>query len=238
MRGSLRTSYDAAVPGERRGGAPAGGKRPLRADATRNRAAVLSAAREVFAEEGLDAPLEEIAHRAGVGIATLYRRFPARKQLVAAALACEISKYAEAAERALAEPDPWTGFAGFVQQICLMQASHPGLADLLLITLTPGEEIEAIRARANRTAIKLIDRAKAAGAVRDDLTGEDLLVMLIANGAVAAAARCDARRALPRFIALMLDSCRPHPETALPPPPAPAQMRRVMRRLAREHGCD
>ncbi len=226
------------MTGERQTGSPAGRRtRPLRADATRNRAAVLSAAREVFAEEGLDAPLEEIAQRAGVGIATLYRRFPARRQLVAAALADNISEYAGAAERALAEPDPWTGFAGFVKQICLMQASHPGLADLLLITLAPGEEIEAIRARANRAAIKLIDRAKADGKVRDDLTGEDLLVMLIANSAVAAATRRDARCALPRFILLMLDAFRPHAETALPPPPTTAQMRRVMRRLAREHGC-
>src|SRR5262249_18760694 len=74
----------------------------LRVDAERNRAALLAAAREVFAEQGLEAPLEEVALRAGVGIATLYRRFPNRRQLVAAALVDTFAQYAEAAERALA----------------------------------------------------------------------------------------------------------------------------------------
>src|SRR5947208_4499273 len=80
---------------------PCGVHRRLRVDAERNRVALLDAAREVFAEQGLEAPLEEIALRAGVGIATLYRRFPNRGQLVAAALVGNFAQYAEAAERAL-----------------------------------------------------------------------------------------------------------------------------------------
>jgi len=211
--------------------------RRLRADAARNRQAVLTAAREVFAEQGLGAPLEEIARRAGVGIGTLYRRFPTRDQLVSAALIGKISQYAVAAEQALAEPDPWAGFTGFVRQICAMQAGDRGLADLLLITLAPGEELEAIRDRANRALIRLIDRAKGAGQLRTDMVGEDLLLMLIGNSAIAAAASRDAPRALPRFVALMLDAFRPRPGADLPRPPSTAQMQRVMRRLATEHGC-
>src|SRR5208282_6580177 len=91
--------------------------RRLRADAARNRAAIVAVAREVFAEQGLAAPLEAIAARAGVGIATLYRRFPTREKLVAAALTEKVAEYAEAAEQALAAADPWVGFAGFVQRI-------------------------------------------------------------------------------------------------------------------------
>src|SRR5437879_13627884 len=91
--------------------AACGAPRRLRVDAERNRAALLDAARELFAEQGLDAPLEEIALRAGVGIATLYRRFPTRAQLVAAALVDKVTQYAEAAQQALAVPDPWAGFA-------------------------------------------------------------------------------------------------------------------------------
>ncbi len=211
--------------------------RRLRADAARNREAVLSAARDVFAEAGLDAPLEEIARRAGVGIGTLYRRFPTREQLVSAALLDKITDYAAAAEQALAEPDPWAGFAGFVRQICGMQAGDRGLADLLLITLAPSEELEVIRARANRAMIRLIDRAKDAGRLRTDMAGEDLLLMLIGNSAIAAVAGRDAPRALPRFVALMLDAFQPRPGASLPPPPSTAQMRRVMSRLAAEHGC-
>src|ERR1700677_3349125 len=92
--------------------------RPLRVDAARNRAAIIAVARDVFAEQGLEAPLEAIAARAGVGIATLYRRFPTREKLVAAALIGKVAEYAEVAEQALAVADPWDGFAGFVLRIC------------------------------------------------------------------------------------------------------------------------
>src|SRR6266404_3633713 len=85
--------------------------RRLRADAARNRAAIVAVARDVFAEQGLEAPLETIAARAGVGIATLYRRFPSREKLVAAALTEKVAAYAEVAEQALTVADPWVGFA-------------------------------------------------------------------------------------------------------------------------------
>ena len=82
-------------------------ERRLRADAARNRDAIVAVARDVFAEHGLEAPLEAIAARAGVGIATLYRRFPTREKLVAAALVEKVAEYTEAARQALAAPDPW-----------------------------------------------------------------------------------------------------------------------------------
>ena len=110
--------------------------RRLRADAARNRDAIVAVARDVFAEQGLAAPLETIAARAGVGIATLYRRFPTREKLVAAALTEKVAEYAEAAEQALAVADPWVGFAGFVQRICELQAGDRGLSDLLSMTLS------------------------------------------------------------------------------------------------------
>jgi AcrR family transcriptional regulator len=209
----------------------------LRADAARNREAVLCAAREVFAEGGLDSPLEEIARRASVGIGTLYRRFPSREHLIAAALIGKITEYADAAERALAETDPWAGFASFVKSMCALQAGDRGLADLLLITMPPAGEIEAIRERANRAAVQLIDRAKAAGKLRADMTGEDLLLLLIANSAVATVAGKDAPRAQPRFVALMLEAFQPRQDSALPQPPSSAQMRHVMARMAAEYGC-
>src|ERR1700678_112797 len=92
----------------------AAGPRRLRAEAERSRAAIVAVARDVFAEQGLEAPLEAIAARAGVGIATLYRRFPTREKLVAAALIGKVAEYAEAAEQALTVAEPWDGFAGFV----------------------------------------------------------------------------------------------------------------------------
>src|SRR3954470_6789998 len=88
-----------------------------RADAERNRERILAAAREVFAERGLDAPFDVIAHRAGVGQATLYRRFPRREDLIVACFAPKLAEYAAAVEEALAAPDAWTGLCAYVEHI-------------------------------------------------------------------------------------------------------------------------
>ena len=215
----------------------------LRADAARNRAAIVAVARDVFAEQGLEAPLETIAARAGVGIATLYRRFPTREKLVAAALTEQVAAYAEAAEQALADADPWAGFAGFVLRICELQAADRGLSDLLSMTLSADEQVEQLRRRANERVVTLIDRAKAGGSLRQDFAGEDLVLLLIATAAVMHVTRADAPGAWRRFVALALDAFRrrdaPDPPDAadLPEPPSTAQMTRAMLRLAAERGC-
>ena len=103
--GLARAASDRAEPGD-----CGGEERRLRADAARNREAIVAVARDVFAEHGLEAPLEAIAARAGVGIATLYRRFPTREKLVAAALVEKVADYAEAARLALATPGPMGRF--------------------------------------------------------------------------------------------------------------------------------
>jgi len=214
-----------------------GARRRLRVDAERNRAALLNAAQKVFAEQGLEAPLEEIALRAGVGIATLYRRFPTRGQLVAAALVDKITQYAGLAEQALAAPDPWAGFTGFVERICELQAGDRGLSDLLSMALPADEHIEQLRRLANDRVVELVERTKAAGRLREDFTGEDLLLLLIAHAAVAHVTRRDAPDAGPRFVALMLDAFQRQGGPSLPAPPTSAQMMRAMLRLAGERGC-
>jgi AcrR family transcriptional regulator len=209
----------------------------LRADAARNRAAILAVAREVFAEQGLAAPLETIAARAGVGIATLYRRFPTREKLVAAALTEKVAEYADAAEQALAVADPWEGFAGFVRQICELQAGDRGLSDLLAMTLAADEQVEQLRRTANDRVITLIERAKANGALRPDFAGEDLVLLLIAAAAVMHVTRADAPGAWRRFVAVSLDGFRCQDAPSLPEPPTTAQMTQAMLRLAAERGC-
>jgi AcrR family transcriptional regulator len=154
----------------------------------------------------MSGPRRLLAARAGIGIATLYRRFPARQQLVAAALIEKISQYAEAAEQALAVPDPWAGFSGFVERICELQAGDRGLADLLSMTLPAGEHVERVRRLANDRVVELVERAKAAGQLREDFTGEDLLLLLIAHAAVVNVTRTDAPHAWRPFIALALDA--------------------------------
>ncbi len=209
----------------------------LRADAARNRAAIVAVAREVFAEQGLAAPLEAIAARAGVGIATLYRRFPTREKLVAAALTEKVAEYAEAAEQALAVGDSWDGFAWFVRRICELQAGDRGLSDLLSMTLSADEQVEQLRRTANDRVITVIERAKADGALRSDFVGEDLVLLLIAAAAVMHVTRADAPGAWRRFVALALDGFRRQDAPGLPDPPTTAQMTRAMLRLAAERGC-
>jgi AcrR family transcriptional regulator len=225
------TSPDAAV-------GAGGGPRRLRVDAERNRVALLDAAREVFAEQGLEAPLEEIALRAGVGIATLYRRFPTRGQLVAAALVDKVAQYAEAAEQALAIGDPWAGFASFVERICELQADDRGLSDLLSMTLPTDDRIEQLRKVANQRVARLVVRAKATGQLRQEFVVEDLLVLLIANASVVHVTGQDAPDAWRRFVGLMLDAFGQAGEpSSLPAPPTRAQMTGAMLRLAAERGC-
>jgi AcrR family transcriptional regulator len=211
--------------------------RRLRADAARNRAAIVAAARVVFADQGLQAPLEEIALRAGVGIATLYRRFPAREQLVAAALIDKVIQYADAASAALAADDPWAGFVGYVHRVCELQAGDRGLSDLLSMALAADQHIEQLRAAANAQVVELIDRAKAAGKLREDFVGEDLLLLLIASAAVGQVMRAECPDAWRRFVALALDAFGRQDAPGLPPPPSTAQMNEAMRRLAGERGC-
>jgi AcrR family transcriptional regulator len=212
-------------------------RRRLRADAARNRDAIVAVARDVFAEQGLEAPLEAIAARAGVGIATLYRRFPTREKLVAAALTDKVAQYAEAAEQALAVADPWSGFAGFVQRICELQAGDRGLSDLLSMTLSADGQIEQLRRMADDRVITLIERAKAGGTLREDFAGEDLVLLLIATAAVMHVTRSDAPGAWRRFVALALDAFRCHDSPGLPDPPTTAQMTSAMLGLAAERGC-
>ena len=211
--------------------------RRLRADAARNRAAIVAVARDVFAEQGLEAPLEAIAARAGVGIATLYRRFPTREKLVAAALTEKVAEYAEAAEQALAATDPWDGFAGFVHRICELQAGDRGLSDLLSMTLSADEQVEQLRRTANDRVVALIERAKAGGALREDFAGEDLALLMIGTAAVMHVTRTDAPGAWRRFVALALDAFRCQDSPSLPDPPTTAQMTRAMLRLAAQRGC-
>jgi AcrR family transcriptional regulator len=191
----------------------------------------------MFAEHGLKAPLEAIAARAGVGIATLYRRFPTREKLVAAALVEKVAQYAEAAEQALTVADPWAGFAWFVQRICELQAGDRGLSDLLSMTLSADEQVEHLRRTANDQVITLIDRAKAEGKLRKDFVREDLVLLLIATAAVMHVTHADAPDAWRRFVALALEAFRCQGSSPLPGPPSTAQITRAMLRLTAERGC-
>jgi AcrR family transcriptional regulator len=205
--------------------------RALRADAVRNRGRIVKAAQKAFAERGLDVPLEAVADQAGVGIATVYRRFPSREDLIAACFEHRLEEYARAAEEALEAPDGWSGFCAYVERICAMQAADRGLKDVLTRTFPDARALEAHRARGYESAIRLIERAQAEGTLRSDLVPEDLVLLLMANAGVVQATGTAAPEAPRRFVALLLDGLRSEGATELPPPPSPGQVMRAMRGL-------
>ena len=174
-------------------------QRPLRADARRNREALVAAAREVFGAKGVDAPLDEIARRAEVAIGTLYNRFPTRADLVEAAFLPTLEEAQAVLEEALACEDPWAGFVLFVERSVLMQVSDRGFTEVCLRTFDPGSALEKAKQANGSRMDRVIERARDAGCLRPDFRGEDLAVVF-----AGASAAQDWRRGL----ALVLDGIR------------------------------
>ncbi len=206
-------------------------RRSLRRDAARNRERIIEAARIVFRERGLNSPIEDVAARAGVGIATLYRRFPSRADLIAATFEAKMEAYADAVTEALGDPDPWSGFTGYVERICAMQAEDHGFTDVLTMTFPNAPQFEAARNRSYDGVVQLINSAKAQGRLRPDFTPEDIVMFLMANAGVITATRDAAPQTWRRLVAMLIQACAA--ETAQPLPPAPngAQMYRALQRL-------
>jgi len=209
--------------------------RPLRRDAQRNRDAIVAAARQLFCDQGLEAPLDEIARRAGVGIATLYRRFPSRVELLDAVLADTLQAHIEAAEQALAMDDPWEGFAHYLEQTCRLQATDRGLNDAMGMRFPRTPALETARRRLFDLGNQLIDRAQETGQLRGDLTYEDLALVTWANSRVLQAVRAaGAPNAWRRHLGFLLDGFRADRAHPLPEPPlSPRQVYRAMLVLGR-----
>lgn len=208
----------------------------LRADAARNRAALVAAAREVMAERGLEAPLDDIAQRAGIGNATLYRRFPRRIDLIAAVFADRMAEHARAVQAALEADDPWDGFRGYVEAAAAFQVHDRGIADLITMDVSMAPEIEGLREQAFDGLVEVIERAKAAGALRTDTTPEDLVVILQANAGLVARAHAAGGQASRRLIHVLLDGLRAEAATPGPTAPSPRHMRAAMREHSRRAG--
>jgi len=200
--------------------------RPLRADAKLNRDRILAAAAELFADRGLSVPLEEIASRAGVGVATLYRRFPTRADLAAAAFERNMSRYTQAVDRALANPSAWDGFRALIFEVGELQAGDAGLRDLLTTAFPASSAVEQRTGETVEKLRELIRRAQAEGTLRPDAVAGDIVVMLMANAGVLKATGTAAPDAWRRFAALMVHAFGAPPDTPLPPALPEQQLRR------------
>ncbi|WP_220502526.1 TetR/AcrR family transcriptional regulator [Microbispora sp. H10885] len=191
----------------------------LRADARHNRVRILDAARETFAARGLDAPMAAIARRAGVGVATLYRRFPSRESLITEVFRDELAACASVVDDALADPDPWRGFCGAIEKVCAMQVADRGFTDAFLTAFPDAIDYERTRLRAERGFAEMVRRAKATGRLRADFDVADLVLLLRANCGLIAGAGEGVEAASRRLVAYLLQSFGAGNAEPLPPPP-------------------
>jgi AcrR family transcriptional regulator len=206
--------------------------RPLRKDAERNRQRILEAARELFAEEGLGVTLNDIAHFAGCGVGTVYRRFPDKEQLIDALFEERVGELVARAEAALSNPDPWEGFVGFLEYGLQLQAQDRGLKEVLLSTDEGRARVARVRERLVPLAGRLVERAHAAGALRPDFSHQDMPVIQLMIGAVIDGARDIEPDLWRRYLAIVLRGLRADPTPPEPlsvGPLAEQQLDEVMR---------
>lgn len=198
-----------------------GVSRILRADARENRDRILDVARTLFADRGLDVPMTAVARQAGVGAATLYRRFPTKEALVTEVFADQFTQCAAAVDDALADPDPWRGFRTVVETLCAMQALDRGFCSAFVTAFPHAIDIGSERDRALAGLAELVRRARASGDLRADVTVDDLVLLLMANRGLVADTADTARAASRRLVGLVLDAmraARTGPADPLPPP--------------------
>jgi AcrR family transcriptional regulator len=183
--------------------------RKVRADAADNHEHIIATAREAFAAEGVDLPMREIARRAGLGIATLYRHFPTRTDLIGAALAGHVAACRADMRAALAEPDAWTALSGAIRQFAEHQIRAPGLNEALLGSHVASDAFRDDR-RAHAAALEvLVARAHQQRVLRRGVSVTDVRVGLMALSSLRPA-RADRRPdAIRTLLGLLLAGLRP-----------------------------
>jgi AcrR family transcriptional regulator len=193
--------------------------RPLRADAERNRLRVLAAAREAFATDGLGVSLDEVAERAGLGVATVYRRFPNREALIEALFAEELDDLCRIAHDALADPDPWGGFVLLLERSCERLVADRALRHLFFGS-TQGRDM-VVRARRALTPLTagVVDRAQQAGQLRGDVCSDDVPALLLMVSSLADLTVPVDETLWRRYLALLLDGLAVGRTSVLPTPP-------------------
>ncbi|MFL5961989.1 MAG: TetR/AcrR family transcriptional regulator [Gaiellaceae bacterium] len=187
----------------------------LRADAQRNLVRVLDAAREVFAEQGIDVPVTEIADRAGVGVGTIFRRFPTKDDLLVAVVEQRTEQLIEAADVALASSDPGAALRGFMETAAAMQISDRCWCEAgsdLFARDGIREQIDVLVGKMG----ELLTRAQTAGHVRSDVHALDIPVLLMAVAKSGLMLEPAIPGAWKRYLGIILDGLRPEAARPLP----------------------
>ncbi|MET8428729.1 helix-turn-helix domain-containing protein [Nocardia sp. NPDC004860] len=191
--------------------------RRMRADAMRNQARILAAAERLFAERGVDVTLDDVAHAAGVGVGTVYRRFANKSELVAEILDRYVTQLEANAVEAVRDPDPWSGLTKLLERSCEHVAGNRGVA-IAMTELADGTTFfDRFEAAVSPAVEDLLHRARVNGEVRADVAPSDFFAVISMVHAVAAFADSVRPEISHRYLALLLDGMRPA-ETRLPSP--------------------
>ncbi|MDG3013105.1 TetR/AcrR family transcriptional regulator [Speluncibacter jeojiensis] len=194
--------------------------RPLRADAERNRQRILDAAADLFAAEGLDVTLDDVARQAGVGVGTVYRRFANKQELVDALFERTLEEMETKARECLADPDPWHALVTFLEYSCLTMAVNRGLGDVITDRMTDLQRISCTRERITPVIEQILVRARDAGTLRAEAEVSDFFALIRMIEAIADFARPVNAEVWRRYLAVMLDGLRSDdlPRCPLPVP--------------------
>jgi AcrR family transcriptional regulator len=182
--------------------------RQLRSDARKNRARLLEAAEEVFAEKGIAVPIDDVARRAGVGVGTLYRHFPTKEALFAAVVTTRLEHLRDESRCLLDNPDPGGALFVFAKHLGEQAAAKHDLADALA---EAGIDVKADMAdvmdEMNVNVQELISRAQECGTIRDDLSAKELFGLVVGSCLAAHHQGLDAE-AQQRLIGVVFDGMR------------------------------
>ncbi|WP_066514496.1 TetR/AcrR family transcriptional regulator [Curtobacterium ammoniigenes] len=183
--------------------------RPERADAARNRERILETAKRLFAEQGIGVTLNDIAKAAGVGVGTVYRKYPDKAALIEALVAAKFAALTDIADRALAETDPRTALRTYLRGAIALRARDRAIADVIVRAAKGTPAVVRERTRLDAVVTALVQRASDAGVIRPGFDARDLPMLTLMVGAVADRARgCDAA-IWPRYAELIIDAVCP-----------------------------
>jgi AcrR family transcriptional regulator len=182
--------------------------RPLRADARRNREAILKAARKVFSERGQDAQMDDIASRAKVGVGTVYRHFPTKDTLLEELVRDSFRDLAAMWLEAIERPDPWDAFVDVMWRSAEMHSGDRGFTEAIAEAKMAIADQVVEELGLQTSLAEMLRRCQAAGAMRQDIGPEDLQSLFCGLGAVMMRGGGDGQ-AWRRYLTLMLDGLRP-----------------------------
>jgi AcrR family transcriptional regulator len=187
----------------------------MRADARRNREAVIAAAKKLFAEQGLNAQMPDVAKAAKVGVGTVYRHFPAKEDLIAALADERFERLADKARESLEDDDAWQGFRDFIHFSAEIQADDRGLCEVM------GSRPDIMGAAAESAGLpdlcdRLVKRGQASGDLRPDVEWEDIPMIACGLGRIVDKTVAQAVGRWPRLVEIILDGLRAPGSEKLP----------------------